>query len=163
MYNHRHTAHCQKESITVHYPYHPLKGNTFKVFSIWRHKTEKYFVVLKPNRVKCYIPAWMTELKASQVYVTEKPIISQKALFALKRIIDTSVGFLHHEEKHNHDGEKNESISRKTVATIFNREITESQNTKQDRESGRDSSVKTNYGLLGENSIDVIKARRSGK
>ena len=91
--------------ITVHYPNHPLAGQTFEAV----HKLKGpplTFVVILPNKARAAIPEWMTEPFAAEVLLESSPLISAHALLEVAHIVSQNLRALDSSETLLHDDSK---------------------------------------------------------
>ena len=101
-------THSTKKIVTIYYPYHPLKGESYPLLGFKSNNSEKYMILFKSSGRYLYIPSWMTDPKCSQIKIKTKSVIAFKALKSLKRLIDTFLNVLHYKNNNICSEGKNE-------------------------------------------------------
>jgi hypothetical protein len=87
-----HTAHNLSLEVTVHYPYHPLKGQRLKVWLCPHWGEVPHYYAVDSKEAKWIFPVWMTEDRDwSPVNL---PCIDIRALLNLRLLIDEAYSSL---------------------------------------------------------------------
>jgi hypothetical protein len=76
------------ETVTVHYPWHPLFGQNLRVLSHARISAENEIVCQKADGTRVVLPLWMLNPKCSG-FVLGQPFIAMEALVELRHLLTT--------------------------------------------------------------------------
>src|SRR5713101_8770269 len=75
--------------VTVHYPFHPLKGRTFLVVGQYEHYGAPHILVRgEVDGATWLIPAWMTAPEAGATAIVNAPRLPVRRLVDLREFLD---------------------------------------------------------------------------
>jgi hypothetical protein len=82
-----HTAQYQGEA-TIHYPFHPRRGERVEIVRCHRFRSVRMFVVRQPDGTLAQIPTWMCSPAAAAMAVRDQPRLSVEGLRDLRLALD---------------------------------------------------------------------------
>ena len=83
-----HNAGILTVQVTVHYPFHPLKGRSFLVGGQYEHYDAPHVLVRDTDGVSWLVPAWMTEPEVAAFHIMDAPRLSVQRLIELRELLD---------------------------------------------------------------------------
>jgi hypothetical protein len=139
----------------VYYPFHPLYKKKIKVQGTTYIHSEPHYVTFKPDGRKTYIPVWITDPLLKNIKIKDKPIVSIKTLYELKRLL--YIAFPKNQDVNNKslDGEDYEKETY-TVGTL--------QNTGDPGRDNNEIKTTTNKGTADRiDSVSMGKRQKKGR
>ena len=83
-----HNAGILTVEVTVHYPFHPLKGQSFLVAGQFEHYGALHVVARGADGVTRLVPAWMTAPEAAVIHIMDAPRLSVQRFIELRELLD---------------------------------------------------------------------------
>ena len=113
-----HTAHHQPQAVVIHYPFHPLAGQT--VTAYWSQSLQgvEHYRVMTPAMTETLVPTWMCHPATFDPHIVSEPVIALKALHQLHILMHTALSSSHSEP---HAREEPDATCATTAAPLSHR------------------------------------------